>query len=122
MFTINLSPASPDELREFLNVIRESGFSLPSPIVSTPSTRPALIQAGTWESKWRELNPGARVPVYAKQMKEKYRTKEEFFAALMSGDETEGDKVEGVEAVEEKGATYEPEGETLEPDATHLNY
>jgi len=121
MFTINLSPSTPEELRAFLDVIRESGFSLPAPTVSTPF-RPALVQAGTWESKWRESNPGARVPVYAKQMKEKYKTKEEFFAALMSGEQKDGDPVESVESTEEKGATYEPEGETLEPDADSLNY
>ena len=122
MFTINLSPNSPDELRQFLDVIRESGFSLPSPIVSTPPRPAALVQAGTWESKWRESNPGARVPVFAKAMREKYGEKETFFKALLSGDETEGDQAESMEGMEEKGATYEPEGETLEPDAASLDY
>ena len=95
--SFSLSPATSAELDSMLDVLKRHGFTAQACPVSI--VKPTLSQADTWEGKWRAANEGARVPVFAKRMREKYSTKEEFFAALMSGDETEG---EGAEETEDR--------------------
>lgn len=53
MFTLNLSPASPAELKEFLSILKESGFSFAAPIVSTPA--PAIRPPSQSPDREREL-------------------------------------------------------------------